>query len=271
MFEIIGNARNRPFDVRPNVSAPLQREQNFVELFETLRQHRTVENSKQNSVNETKSNCFVVLIFFSFSCEGKSSCQMLINNELFADPCASNIDKHFEIHYRCVDRSKLCSILMLNCSKAKDWKCLEKVRRENFCFCPPTICRLDEKENPIGFVESSCAEQILDEIRWKQIELNQMATVDCPKPCRGANIENQQLFSLRFVSLFFFVRFQENWKDSAKKTGNGRRSIPTIVFVRSRKRFFRHQQNIEQLAATSFVVIRGWTRKSFRSDDFVSK
>ena len=42
-----------------------------------------------------------------FSCHGKSNCQILINNELFADPCGLKIPKHFEIHYRCIDRGNV--------------------------------------------------------------------------------------------------------------------------------------------------------------------
>ena len=45
-------------------------------------------------------------LFLFYSCHGKSTCQILINNQIFTDPCGSNISKHFEIHYRCIDKSK---------------------------------------------------------------------------------------------------------------------------------------------------------------------
>jgi hypothetical protein len=31
---------------------------------------------------------------------------MLIDNQIFTDPCGLNIAKHFEVHYRCIDKGK---------------------------------------------------------------------------------------------------------------------------------------------------------------------
>ena len=98
-----------------------------------------------------------------FSCHGKSTCQILINNDLFTDPCGLKIPKHFEIHYRCLDRGQeslycslsessvffspdqLCPALFVNCSKLKDVQCIEKVQDEFACSCPPTICQYSER------------------------------------------------------------------------------------------------------------------------------
>ena len=85
---------------------------------------------------------------------------MLISNQLFTDPCGSNIPKHFEIHYRCINRGKrerererkllfdemifleeICTKLFVNCSKSKDLQCIKNIQEEFACPCPSTICR----------------------------------------------------------------------------------------------------------------------------------
>jgi len=82
---------------------------------------------------------------------------MLIDNQIFTDPCGLNIAKHFEVHYRCIDKGKrfvfikikneiydleqICSKLFFNCSKSKDFKCIQTIQEDFSCQCPSTICQ----------------------------------------------------------------------------------------------------------------------------------
>jgi len=64
------------------------------------------QNIKQNFGKEISFVDFSKLIRWIFSCQGKSTCQILIDNQIFTDPCGLNIAKHFEVHYRCIDKGK---------------------------------------------------------------------------------------------------------------------------------------------------------------------
>jgi hypothetical protein len=117
----------------------------------------TIKISNKTSVKKNNDLFGINLIVF-FSCHGKSTCQILIDNNLFTDPCGLNIPKHFEIHYRCINKGKnktnfgflnkrklyleeICSKLFLNCSKSNTLKCIRKIQEDFSCQCPSTICR----------------------------------------------------------------------------------------------------------------------------------
>ena len=74
--------------------------------------HKTcanIEQSKAQSKLQYVNHRWFLFHWFSFcfcSCHGKSSCQIFIDNQIFTDPCGSTISKHFEIHYRCIDRGQ---------------------------------------------------------------------------------------------------------------------------------------------------------------------
>ncbi|CAM4872882.1 unnamed protein product [Rotaria socialis] len=118
-------------------------------------------------------------------CQRKSSCQILIDNDIYADPCGLNISKHFEIHYRCLDFDEICSKLLHNCSLSKDLKCVEKVQDEYSCQCPSSICEYNHKRQLIGFAENTCLSENFQGIDWPKTLVNKGQHMPCPYPCTG--------------------------------------------------------------------------------------
>lgn len=133
-------------------------------------------------------------------CHGQSSCQLRLNNEIFTDPCGSNIPKHFEIHYRCINPGKsidslfssstfivaldeLCPSLLFNCSKTKDLSCLSQLREDYFCSCPSTVCQLNSSNEPIAFHPLTCRAEVFHGIQWLTTPVLKGQSVLCPSPC----------------------------------------------------------------------------------------
>jgi hypothetical protein len=144
---------------------------------------------------------------------------MLIDNQIFNDPCGLTIPKHFEIHYRCIDQGRIkrrgfcgeikfylediCSKLFLNCSISNDLKCIEKIQEDFPCQCPTTICQYGISKNTlkefkikfiyldnnqiIGFTEKFCPEENLQGFHWAQTAVNKGQSLSCPSPCTGMN------------------------------------------------------------------------------------
>ena len=122
----------------------------------------------------------------SFRCQGKSSCEITVNNTIYTDPCGSNIPKHFEVHYRCVNWEKICSELVNNCSQRKDLKCLRKIHMDYSCVCPTSICEYDRRNHQlVGFVENTCPEENFQGIYWAKTLVNKGRQMPCPYPCSG--------------------------------------------------------------------------------------
>ncbi|CAF1118189.1 unnamed protein product [Adineta steineri] len=117
-------------------------------------------------------------------CHGKSTCDILISNHIFTDPCGLNIPKHFEVHYRCIDKERICSKLFSNCSKSKDLKCIEKIQEDFSCQCPSNICQYVDNQ-VIGFTENVCLEEYLQGFHWTTTSINKNQSQLCPSPCNG--------------------------------------------------------------------------------------
>ncbi|CAF0770589.1 unnamed protein product [Rotaria sordida] len=117
-------------------------------------------------------------------CHEKSTCQVLIDNHLFTDPCGLNIPKHFEIHYRCIDKKQICSKLLFNCSRSNDLKCIEKIQEDFSCQCPSTICQYNNNQL-IGFIKKFCPEENLQGFHWPKTLINKSQYLPCPSPCTG--------------------------------------------------------------------------------------
>lgn len=133
--------------------------------------------------------------FCFFSCHGKSTCQVLIDNSIYTDPCGSTIPKHFEIHYRCLNLEKICLELFENCSKTKDIKCIEKIQEDYSCQCPSSICEYNQENQLTGFVENTCPEEIAQGIHWPKTLVNKGQNISCPYPCTG----------MIYINIFIFV------------------------------------------------------------------
>ncbi|UJR09628.1 hypothetical protein I4U23_013862 [Adineta vaga] len=118
-------------------------------------------------------------------CQKKSSCQILIDNTLFTDPCGSTVPKHFEIHYRCLNYDEICLQLFQNCSKLKDLKCIDKIQDDYTCRCPSTICEFNSNNQLIGFTETTCPEEHFQGIHWPKTLVNKGQHMLCPYPCTG--------------------------------------------------------------------------------------
>ncbi|CAF1549584.1 unnamed protein product [Rotaria sp. Silwood1] len=118
-------------------------------------------------------------------CHRKSTCQILIDNTIYIDPCGSNILKHFEIHYRCINFNEICLQLFHNCSLLKDLKCIEKIQDDYSCQCPSTICEYNHKRQLIGFIENICSAEIFQGIYWPKTLANKGQHMSCPYPCTG--------------------------------------------------------------------------------------
>ncbi|CAF1553969.1 unnamed protein product [Rotaria magnacalcarata] len=118
-------------------------------------------------------------------CHEKSSCQILIDNNLFTDPCGLNIPKHFEIHYRCIDKKQICTKLFLNCSKSSDLKCIQQVQDEFSCQCPTAICQYNNNNQIIGFTKKHCPEEQLQGFHWPKTTINKSQYLPCPSLCTG--------------------------------------------------------------------------------------
>ncbi|CAF1267055.1 unnamed protein product [Adineta ricciae] len=117
-------------------------------------------------------------------CQDKSTCQMLIDNQIFTDPCGSTIPKHFEVHYRCIDKEQICSKLFANCSKSRDIRCIQRIQEDFSCSCPSNICRYNNQQI-IGFVENVCLEEHLQGFHWVKTPINTSQSRSCPSPCHG--------------------------------------------------------------------------------------
>ncbi len=120
-----------------------------------------------------------------FRCQGKSTCQILIDNSIYTDPCGLEIPKHFEIHYRCVNLDKICLELFQNCSKSKDIKCIKKIQDDYSCQCPSTICDYNPNNQLIGFIENTCLPEYFQGIHWPKTLVNKGQHMSCPYPCNG--------------------------------------------------------------------------------------
>ncbi|CAF1110908.1 unnamed protein product, partial [Adineta ricciae] len=118
-------------------------------------------------------------------CQRKSSCQVLIDNSLFIDPCGPTIPKHFEIHYRCLNSDEICLQLFQNCSKAKDLTCVDKVQDEYSCRCPSNVCEYNADNQLIGFTETTCPTEHFQGIHWPKTLVNKGQHMPCPYPCTG--------------------------------------------------------------------------------------
>lgn len=144
----------------------------------------TVKISNKTSVNIIYYFSFRIISIL-FRCNKKSTCQILIDNTIYTDPCGSNIPKHFEIHYRCINFDEICLKQFQNCSIYKDLKCIEKIQEEYSCQCPTTICEYNSKNQLSGFVEHSCSAENLQGIQWPKTLVNKGQHVSCPYPCTG--------------------------------------------------------------------------------------
>jgi hypothetical protein len=122
---------------------------------------------------------------YLFSCHGKSTCQILVDNTIYTDPCGSTIPKHFEVQYRCINFDEICLNLFDNCSKTKDIKCIEKIHDDYSCRCPSTICEYNSQNQLIGFMEQSCSAEISQNIHWPKTLINKGQHMSCPSPCTG--------------------------------------------------------------------------------------
>ncbi|CAF4302769.1 unnamed protein product [Rotaria sp. Silwood2] len=122
-------------------------------------------------------------------CHEKSTCQILIDNHIFNDPCGLNIPKHFEIHYRCIDKKQLCSKLFLNCSRSNDLKCIQKIQEDFSCQCPSTFCQYNNNQI-IGFIKKYCPEENLQGFHWPKTLINKSQYLSCPSPCIGTYIRS---------------------------------------------------------------------------------
>ncbi|CAF1306566.1 unnamed protein product [Rotaria sordida] len=118
-------------------------------------------------------------------CQKKSSCQILIDNTIYIDPCGLNISKHFEIHYRCINFDEICFKLIHNCFISKDLKCIEKIQEDYSCQCPTTICEYNYEKQLIGFIENTCSSENFQGIHWPKTIVNKGQHVSCPYPCIG--------------------------------------------------------------------------------------
>ncbi|CAF3234208.1 unnamed protein product [Rotaria sp. Silwood2] len=118
-------------------------------------------------------------------CQRKSTCQFLIDNTIYTDPCGSNISKHFEIHYRCINFDEICLQLFHNCSILKDLKCIEKIQEDYSYQCPSTICEYNDKKQLIGFIENICSSEKFQGIYWPKTLVNKGQHMSCPYPCTG--------------------------------------------------------------------------------------
>ncbi|CAF1281408.1 unnamed protein product [Rotaria sp. Silwood1] len=117
-------------------------------------------------------------------CHEKSTCQILIDNDIFTDPCGLNIPKHFEIHYRCIDKKQICSKLILNCSRSNDLKCIQKIQEDFSCQCPSTFCQYNNNQI-VGFIKKYCPEEKLQGFHWPKTLINKSQYLSCPSPCTG--------------------------------------------------------------------------------------
>ncbi|CAF1294791.1 unnamed protein product [Adineta steineri] len=118
-------------------------------------------------------------------CQKKSTCQILIDNTLYNDPCGLTIPKHFEIHYRCINYDDICFQLFLNCSKTKDLKCIKKIQDDYSCQCPSTICEYNSNNQLSGFIETRCLSEHFQGIHWPKTLVNKGQHMPCPYPCTG--------------------------------------------------------------------------------------
>ena len=118
-------------------------------------------------------------------CQGKSNCEITVNNSIYIDPCGSTIPKHFEVHYRCVNMEKICLQLLTNCSQMKDLKCIRKIQMDYSCSCPPSICEYDQQNQLIGWAENTCPEENFQGIYWAKTLVNKGRQMPCPYPCTG--------------------------------------------------------------------------------------
>ncbi len=135
-------------------------------------------------------------IFFFFRCQRKSTCEILIDNSIYTDPCGLTIPKHFEIHYRCLNFDQICFELFHNCSKLKDLKCIEKIQENYSCQCPSTICEYNSNNQLIGFIENKCLSENFQGIHWSKTLVNKGQYISCPYPCTGMII---------YINIFIFL------------------------------------------------------------------
>jgi len=144
-------------------------------------------NSQQLKLNFGKDFfCYKFFFYFIlFSCQGKSTCQILIDNSIYTDPCGSTIPKHFEIHYRCLNLNKTCFELFSNCSKIQDLKCIKKIQENFSCQCPSTICEYNQENQLIGFIKNTCLAENFQGIHWPKTLVNKGQHMSCPYPCNG--------------------------------------------------------------------------------------
>jgi len=127
-------------------------------------------------------------LHFIFRCQRKSSCQILIDNTLYNDPCGSAIPKHYEIQYRCINYEKISFELFQNCSKSKDLKCIKQIQEDYSSQCPSTICEYNAENQLIGFAENICSAEHFQDIHWPKTLVNKGQHMPCPYPCTGMNI-----------------------------------------------------------------------------------
>ena len=71
----------------------------FKDLF-VSRKAKKVLFSSLNSKNKDKYKFLKMFILISFRCDGKKSCRMNVNSNVFGDPCPGT-HKYVEVHYAC--------------------------------------------------------------------------------------------------------------------------------------------------------------------------
>lgn len=195
------NDSNRSIDVWTNFATNMSTKFNSKKFRQNLCEYRTITKWNEISVRNISSS-MKLPISCSFRCQGKSSCEITVNNTIYTDPCGSNIPKHFEVHYRCVNWEKICSELVNNCSQRKDLKCLRKIHMDYSCVCPTSICEYDRRNHQlVGFVENTCPEENFQGIYWAKTLVNKGRQMPCPYPCSG----------MREMQRCFFFVISSHW------------------------------------------------------------
>ncbi|CAF1672322.1 unnamed protein product [Adineta ricciae] len=171
-------------------------------------------------------------------CQDKSTCQMLIDNQIFTDPCGPTIPKHFEVHYRCINKD--CSRIVPDREISDVFKELKKTSlvhaHQTYVDTVDSLIRVKksmlnqlclDNQQIIGFVENVCLEEHLQGFHWVKTPINTSQSRSCPSPCHG--IINEQLnVNVECIHLFL----QEKFHVFVNQIISGQKQITLIVNVR---------------------------------------